>query len=695
VAANFLLEIGTEEIPARFLPPALEELAAKAENLLAEYRLGHGLLSVYGTPRRLTLYVRELAAAQTSLVREVKGPPRKAAFDLDGNPTRAATGFARSQGVAVADLVTRPVGKVEYVFAVKEEAGRPAAEILAELCPRLIAALSFPKSMRWSDQEFRFIRPIRWVLSLYGADVVEFEVAGVRSGRHTWGHRFLSAGRLAVPDADSYFALLEDNFVILDPARRRELVWEQVRAAAAAEGGTVDEDPGLLAEVADLLEYPTAFCGRFPESYLALPEPVLVTPMREHQRYFPVRGADGRLLPLFIGVHNGTSEHLDLVRSGNEKVFRARLADAEFFFCEDLETPLAKKGAELRKVIFQEDLGTMHDKVQRLAVLVDYLAGKLGLDDVGRRRALRAAALCKNDLVTGMVYEFPELQGVMGREYALRDGEDPVVAEAIREQYLPPPGGDELPRTGPGLALALADRADNLVGAFGRGIQPTGSQDPYALRRQALGICHLVLDTPAYLDLDGLFREAHAAYGGCLAVGAGETVTALAEFFGQRLRGLFQDRGLAYDVVEAVLASGHADVRDAWERAVAVTEFREHPAFEDICTAFTRAHNLARNATGMRVDPGLFVDPAEDALYRAYLDVRDRVDGEIAARRYGQALAILAELREPVDHFFDAVLVMADDAAVRANRLALLRLTAGLFRRIADLSKIVKGQGTV
>lgn len=689
MVGNFVLEIGTEEIPARFLAPALEELAAKGEALLAEYRLERGVLSVYGTPRRLALYVRDLAISQTSLVREVKGPPQKAAFDLNGVPTRAAIGFARSQGVAVDELVARLVGKVEYVFAVREEAGRPASEVLAELCPRLIAALSFPKPMRWGDQDFKFIRPIRWLLCLQASRVIEFELAGVRSGRHTWGHRFLGAGRLTVPEADAYFELLDDNYVLVDPVRRRELVWDQVRAAAATAGGVVDEDSELLAEVADLLEYPTAFCGRFPERYLSLPEPALVTPMREHQRYFPVRDrAAGQLRPLFVGVHNGTPEHLDLIRSGNEKVLRARLADAEFFFLEDLAVPLAEKGEKLEKVVFQEDLGTMHEKVERLVILAGFLAGKLGLSEGERHQALRAAVLCKNDLVTAMVYEFPELQGIMGREYALRAGEDPLVAEAIWEQYLPHPGGDARPQTGPGLVLALADRADNLVGAFGRGVQPTGSQDPYALRRQALGICHLLLEAPAYLDLDDFFREAYAAYGGRLTITADEVVSGLREFFGQRLRGLLRDRGLTYDLVEAVLASGHTDVRDAWERGAALAAFRNHPAFPDICTAFTRAHNLARKAADMQVEPKLFEDSVEGELHRAYLYARERVESEIAQRRYDTVLAVLAELREPVDHFFDGVLVMAEDSAVRENRLALLRLTAELFKRVADLSKV-------
>lgn len=690
MAADLVLEIGTEEIPARFLPPALAELAEKGRALLAEYRLDYADLAAYGTPRRLTLYVRDLAGDQAPLVQEIKGPPKKAAFDIDGAPTKAALGFARSRGVAVEDLVTRAAGHVEYVYAVREEAGRPAAEILAEFGPRLIGALTFPRPMRWGDQDFRFVRPIRWLLCVHGTQVVEFTVAGVRSGTHTRGHRFLSPGRLPVTSASAYLGLLEKNFVIVDPARRRELVWAQVRAAAAAAaaGGTVADDPELLAEVADLLEYPCAFCGRFPESYLELPEPVLVTPMREHQRYFPVRDGTGRLLPLFVGVHNGTPAHLDLIRSGNEKVLRARLADAAFFFREDLKVPLADRGPELKKVVFQESLGTMHEKVERLTALAAYLSSALGLDEAERAQALRAAALSKNDLLTGMVYEFPELQGIMGREYALRSGEAPAVAEALHDQYLPAPGGEGLPATRAGLVLALADRADNLVGAFGTGVQPTGSQDPYALRRQAFGICHLLLDTPTYLNLHDLFRAAHNAYGGRLTVAAPNMGAQLADFFGQRLRVLFQDRGLSHGVVEAALAAGHADIRDAWERAAAVAAFQSHPAFTDISTAFARANNLAKNAALPEVEPRLFADPVEGALYRAFLQAREQVEALTARRRYGAALTALAELREPVDRFFDGVMVMVEDAAVRENRLALLRLVADLFKGLADPSKL-------
>ncbi len=687
--SDFLLEIGIEEMPARFLGSALNGLREQAAAALEEKRLAYDELKTYGTPRRLALFVKGLAEAQEPLTLEVKGPPRKAAFDVDGVPTKAGAGFARSQGVDPADLVFRMVGKVEYVFAVKRDEGQPAYEVLQELCPRIIRGLSFPRPMRWGNWDFKFARPIRWLLALHGNRVIPFEIAGVRADRYTYGHRFLSTGPLEVREPAEYESLLEANFVMADPDRRRRVIWSQIGEVAAAEGGRVDEDPELLEEVVNILEYPTAFCGRFAEDYLELPEPVLVTPMREHQRYFPVRGADGRLMARFVAVHNGTGEHIDIVRAGNEKVLKARLDDAAFFFREDLAVPLAERVDELKKVVFREDLGSVYQKVERLIALGGVIAGMLDVSDEDRRRVARAALLSKADLVTGMVYEFPELQGVMGREYALRSNEDPGVAEAIFEHYLPRGAGDAFPATVAGRILAIADRIDNLVGAFGLGIQPTGSADPYALRRQALAICQITLDGPLYLNLNELIAKAHTLYGSRLTVSLGEVIEGLDDFFRQRLRGLFQERGLRYDVIDAVLALPFGDVRDLWERAEAVAAFREQEAFPDIITAFTRAHNLARNAETEQVNPDLFEDEAERGLYEAMRTVRTRVHKAVNNRRYPEALNTLAELRAPVDAFFDAVLVMADDPAVRANRLGLLRNVANEVQKVADISKLV------
>ncbi|MGC7880067.1 glycine--tRNA ligase subunit beta, partial [Desulforudis sp. 1190] len=426
-------------------------------------------------------------------------------------------------------------------------------------------------------------------------------------------------------------------------------VWDQVRRAAQLAGGEAGEDDELLEEVTNLLEYPTAFVGSFPENYLELPEPVLVTPMREHQRYFPVYGTDGKLMNKFVGVHNGRPEYLDTVRAGNEKVLRARLADAEFFFREDLAIPLADKVEGLKKIVFQEELGSVYDKAQRLKALAGYLSEALDLPAADRDFALRAALLCKADLVSSMVYEFPELQGIMGREYALRSGEDPIVAEAIYEHYLPRFAGDDLPSTPAGTVLSLAERADNLAGCFGRGIQPSGSQDPYALRRQALGMCHILLEQGRRLSLSGLFARAHALYGDRLKVAAGEMTEALNDFVKQRLRGIFTEKGFAYDILDAVLAVPFDDVLDAWRRVQAVALLREDERlFADVHTALTRAGNLAKHATGSDVDPALFADPAERKLFEAYLRVREEVLPLFTRGHYLDGLRALAALRAPV-----------------------------------------------
>ncbi|MHB8918801.1 MAG: glycine--tRNA ligase subunit beta, partial [Desulfocucumaceae bacterium] len=491
---DFLLEIGTEEMPARFVGPALQQLKELAGNQLREKRIQFEQVRAVGTPRRLAVYTTGLAESQQPLVKEVKGPALKVAYNSSGEPTPAVLGFARSQRVDMASLVVKPVGPVEYVFARKSEQGRPTAEVLAQICPELIAGLHFPKPMRWGDLEFRFARPIRWILALYGNAVVRFSLAGLEAGRTTLGHRFLSRGPLTLNDARDYFGEMKKAFVVVDPEERKQLIRSQVEAAAKSEGGRVEEDEELLDEVTNLVEYPTAFVGSYDQAFLRLPKEVPVTVMREHQRYFPVTGSDGGLLPRFIGVRNGITEHIDTVRAGNEKVLRARLADGAFFWDEDLKVPLADRAGSLKKVIWQESLGTVYDKVERVTGLALFIGEKLGAGNDLLGIIKRAAAICKADLVTNMVYEFPELQGVMGREYALRSGEIRDVAQAIFEHYLPRFAGDILPSTQGGRVLSLADKMDTLAGCFAVGIQPTGSQDPYALRRQALGIGSIILD---------------------------------------------------------------------------------------------------------------------------------------------------------------------------------------------------------
>ncbi|HIE11930.1 MAG TPA: glycine--tRNA ligase subunit beta [Desulfotomaculum sp.] len=688
---DFLLEIGTEEIPARFIPGALAELGEKAAALLREARLGHGDVRTYGTPRRLVLFVTRVAERQEACVKEVKGPPRRSAFDESGRPTKAATGFAKSQGVDVDALVVRQVGKTEYVFAVKEEPGRPATEILGELCPRLITAISFPRPMRWGESEVRFVRPIRWLVALYGDEVVEFALDGLRSGRESAGHRFLAPGKVSVKNPAEYFSKMAARCVTVDPAERRRMIREQIDALAAAEGGCVPPDEELLEEVVNLVEYPTAFCGDFPEKYLDLPRPVLITVMREHQRCFPVCREDGQLLPRFLGVHNSAYEHTATIRRGNEQVVRARLADAAFFYREDAARRLADRVEGLKKVVYQEALGTVYEKTKRLGALTLYLGKTLNISRNDKAAASRAAYLSKADLLTNMVYEFPELQGVMGKEYAIKDGEPEAVAEALYEQYLPRFAGDALPQTAPGRLLSIADKIDNLVGCFGTGLIPTGSQDPYALRRQAFGVCAIILAGRLHLSLNELVLRAYREYRGRLGRDERTVLAELVEFFKQRLRGIFEERGISGEVTEAVLAAEIEDIRAAWLRAEALQAFRGEALFADLYTPYTRAANLSRTAPDREPDPGRFVDPAERRLYETVLALREKVAPDLAMHAYRNVLAELTALREPVDTFFDAVLVMDEDRTLRENRLALLRSVVRLVHLVADLSKIPVG----
>ncbi|TEB15387.1 Glycine--tRNA ligase beta subunit [Pelotomaculum sp. FP] len=695
-AQDYLLEIGVEEMPARFLESALAELKDNAAALFQEQRLSYKRLAAYGTPRRITLYVEGLAIHQQSLEMEVKGPAVKVAYKSDGSPTRAAEGFARSQGVAVGDLLKKPVGHVEYVFAVKREPGRPALDVLPQAGVSLISGLHFPKPMRWGDLDVRFARPIRWIVSLFGPDIVEFEFAGLKAGRTTRGHRFLTREAVTLVSPQEYFEKMRSNYVLVDPAERKQAIWQQVQEQARAAGGRVEEDEELLSEVNNLVEYPTALVGEFSREYLGLPREVLVTPMREHQRYFPVLGPDGALLPKFIAVRNGKSEHLDIVRAGNEKVLRARLADANFFYQEDLKTALADKVPALKKVVFQETLGTIYDKVVRFGELAGALAVAMGAEEKELKDTLRAAYLAKADLVTNMVFEFTELQGIMGREYAERSGEEQSVATAIYEHYLPRFAGDQLPATLPGKILSIADKIDNIVGCFAIGIQPSGSQDPYALRRQALGISHILLEGDFALSLEKLVETAYRGYEGKvrLKLGLTDVKEEVAEFFKQRLRGIFSDKGYSYDTIEAVLAAGFDNFSDTLLRLQALHSFRQNQAFGNLLTAFIRANNLSKNAGTRAIDPSLLEDASEKGLYESLLDIKQKVYDAQMKQDYQAVLAAIATMQEPLESFFNSVMVMVEDEKVRANRLALLAGLAALVKQVADLGKIViEGQG--
>jgi len=696
-----LLEIGVEEIPANVILPALRQMAELAAAALERSRLEFGDIRTYGTPRRLTLAVRDVAQKQPDVSREVKGPPADKAFDEQGEPTRAGEGFARSRGVPIDDLEVRETGKGRFVFAAVTEQGRTAPEVLAELWPELIGQLSFPKTMRWADRPMRFARPIRWLVALHGTEEVRFEVAGVQSGRTSRGHRFLHAGAVALTSADEYLEKLGEAYVVVDVQERQALVRERAQAVAREVGGhaRIPDNSPLLEEVNFLVEYPTCLCGSFPERHLSLPEPVLVTVMAKHQRYFPVENADGALLPRFVAVRNGDDRSLDTVRVGNETVIVARFDDAEFYYTEDRKKPLSARLPDLERVTFMERQGSLWEKTQRIVALTTALCREVHLGPESTEAATKAAEFCKCDLVTLMVQDLTSLQGTMGAEYARLEGLPAAACQAIGEHYHPRFAGDELPASDAGKVVSLADKIDNLAACFALNLIPKGTSDPYALRRQAAGALAILLDARWRIDLRVQLQQAL----GMLPqrdVGDDEALAALQQFFALRLDAVLEAAGVAYDVRRAVLAVPCPDLLDAHDRALALGETRtvDRESFEKTTYAAARVRKILRPAedqAALAVDPHLFESDIEHALLAAAEEVR-RVVGPLLASRgerdHGAVWAALCRLERPIWDYFDVdtgVMVMADDRAVRANRLATLREVDRLFLRLADFSEIV------
>ena len=676
---DLLFEIGTEEIPAHVMPHLLEDLAQLAETMLKEHRLFYEKVRTLGTPRRAALIVTGLAERQEDVNTETRGPSVAIAFDADGNPTKAGAGFARGQGVDPSALIQRD----GYVYASVHESGAATAELLTSLLPDLVRAIPLPNSMRWGDLDFRFIRPIRWFVALYGTEIVPFTLAGVTSGNHSRGHRTLAPADFVITSAADYEAACEKAYIIVDPERRRAMICEQITETAKACGGTAEITPDLLEEVLYLVEYPTALSGSFEEKYLALPAEAVITPMRDHQRYFPVKAADGSLLPAFITVRNGGKAHLDVVAHGNERVLRARLADAQFFFDEDRRKSLAEHREKLKTVVFQRGLGSMYEKTVRLMALTTAIVEEMAegdADDAALADARRAAELSKADLVTGMVTEFTELQGIMGREYALLDGESPAVARAIDEQYMPRFAGDELPQTPLGVALSVADKIDNIVGTFSQGRIPTGSQDPFGLRRQALGLVLMLIEQESTMLLSDLVDEACDLYD--LEEFRDKMQVYVADFIRLRLKNVLSERGVRYDVQEAVL--GDVDlVADVPVRAAHVERLLASEGGEALVQSFVRVGNIARSVTGGTVDPARFKAEEEGALLSAYqVAATARAEGE-------DTLPAEQALGRAIDTFFDAVMVMDKDARVKENRLSLLKMIDDYLLETADYSKIV------
>ena len=702
---KLLFEIGTEEIPAKFMPGILKQLQELAADKMQELRIPFENIKVYGTPRRITFIAEGVAEAQADSTIEAKGPSAKIAF-VSGAPSKAAIGFARGQGIDVKDLEVRG----EYVYAVKHLAGQPVVDLLPGLLLDILESLSFPKNMRWADYDFRFVRPIRWLVALFGEKVIPVEITGVKSGRYSMGHRFmqqsmkeavetkglLSAainkvgnvvhsavmgmqGAVEIPNADAYVQALADNFVMVDQDARRELIRQQVTELAAAEGGIAEIDEDLLEEVNYLVEYPTALCGKFEEKFLSLPKEAIITPMREHQRYFPVVDEEGRLLNKFITVRNGGKEFLDVVAHGNERVLRARLSDAEFFFNEDRKLKLEDRLEKLKTVSFQEGLGNMYDKSERLAKLAEMV-----------KFAINTALLSKTDLVAGMVVEFTELQGVMGREYAKLDGEPAEVAEGIYEHYLPRFAGDELPKGTIGRIVGISDKMDNIVATFSRGLAPTGSQDPYALRRQALGIINILISSNYHMPLIKILAGALYLLN-IKPEDTGKLIPQILEFFKLRLKNMMIEQGIRYDVVDAVFADErNDDLVDIYARCKALNAYVVLPEAEAVIQASIRVCNLCKKIeTEVAISSALFADPAEQELHDVLIRLNKELIPDIVTYNYAGALKLADQVVEPVNKFFDSVMVMDENVDIKNNRLALLEQAKEVTNAVGDLSCIV------
>lgn len=687
MANDLLFEIGVEEIPASYVRPALAELRDALESELASARLEPSTIDTYATPRRLTLVACGVPDRQEDAEREAVGPPVSVAFAGDGSPTKAAIGFAKSQGVAVSDLGRKTTDRGDYIYVRVTDVGRDAAEVLPGCLAAAVAAVGFPKTMRWGPKE-RFARPIRSFVAMLGGDVLDFSYAGVSAGNATLGHRIWAPGPHVITGAGDYLDVLERNFVIADIERRRDMIRKAAIHAAAGVGGTLVEDDDLLNEVTFLVEFPTVFAGRFDERFLELPRDVIIAAMKGHQRYFAVE-ADGALLPWFLCVTNTPPDNVEGIRGGNERVLVSRLDDAEFYWEEDTRTSLADKVDSLRNVVWLEGLGSLYEKTQRLERLAREIGTAIGSSET--ETAVRAAHLAKADLVTEMVKdgkEFTELQGVMGKEYALQSNEPPGVAAAILDHYRPRSASDDLPRSEAGTILSMADRLDSIVGCFSVGLVPSGSQDPYALRRQAIGLVRMILENGLRISP---VRLVGAAVDGLGVRGADrEQLNADAlDFIRQRARNVFIDAGYTYDLVDAVLGASFDDLVGARERLDALTRFREAEDFEGLVIGARRATNILKDQEKQRFDPARFVEEQSRALAVATDRAGDAVSAALENGDLDAAVRELLGLRRPIDEFFDHVLVMVDDPDLRSARLGLLARVRELFLKVADFAKVV------
>ncbi len=680
---QLLLEIGTEEIPARFLPEAIEKLKTNAEKFFSDFAIGVDSLRTYATPRRLSL-VAELHTSQNALAREIWGPPVNVAFDSEGNPTKAAEAFAKANSISLSDLSKKEKGKGSYIVAIIKEQAKPTDSLLPEILPDLIRSLHFPKSMRWGYGDFRFARPIHWILALFNNKRVSFEIDGIKSIGMTRGHRFLAPAAFEIKDTRTYFNLLRNNFVILDTEERTRIITEVSKKLAASVPAVVVNDAELLQHVVFLVEYPIPVLGTFSEAYLGLPKELLTTVMKGHQKYFALEDDNGKLVNHFIVVSNTTQNNAENVRKGAERVIKARFEDARFYYEDDLKIPLKHRLEGLKKVVYHEKLGTLYDKTLRIALIADHIAAHCFKE---KKKDISAAALLsKADLISGVVREFPELQGIMGSYYASHEGHEENISRALAEQYLPAYSGDRLPETPIGSILSLSDKLDNVASFFMLGLSPTGSEDPFALRRQTLGIIAVLLDTKCTLQISSLVDKALQPF----KLKKKETVEdSIIKFFEQRAEALFQANGYPYDAVSSVLHF----IKDqplfaVKERLDALVKFKAEGACDSFLLALKRINNIAPGGNIPVADTALFVQEEESSLFQETGARAVKVNYLVKKHHYYSAVKVLQELTEPINSFFDKVLIMDKNEEIKQNRLSLLKMIQQLAVQIADFSRL-------
>ncbi|MCG6878091.1 MAG: glycine--tRNA ligase subunit beta [Deltaproteobacteria bacterium] len=688
MTAELLLEIGTEEIPAGYLENGLEELKRLAGDCLRENRIDlTGGLDVYGTPRRLVLIARGVSKKQQDLTQEVTGPPKKVAYDKNGAPTKAAAGFAKKQGVSVHELQTIETSKGEYLYVKQEIPGRPTLEILSERLPGIIGEIPWPKSMRWGEVGFPFVRPVHWILCLFDGQMVSFEAAGVQSGNNTFGHRFMAPEGVNVSTIDDYQKAMENAFVVLDPHERQQVVLKVARDAAANVGGVPADDPELVQTVANLTEYPTAVCGSFENAFLDLPDAVLITAMREHQKYFAVYDDQGSLMPNFVAINNTMTRDESVVCRGHERVLRARLSDANFFLKEDRKRPLLERLEDLKQVIYQAQLGTSYAKVMRIEALTAYIAAQVIPKQIDRARL--AARLAKCDLVTHMVIEFPSLQGAVGKAYAELEGYDEEISSGIYDHYLPLKAGGALPQTQIGAVVGMADRLDTIAGCFAVGLEPTGKADPFALRRHALAIIRIIEDTGWDLSFKALVEKALSLLAEDITFDFDDTFGRLTAFIRERYKNMMLRSDYASDLVEAAICGEFDRILSLRPKMEQLTDFAlSSEEFTPLALTFKRVNNIIKNQGRMfSVDPALFKEDAEKDLWKTYQSLKDDVEKCIGKSDFLDALGMMTRLRTPVDQLFDHVEILTDNEALRENRVGLLQLISSFVLTIADFSK--------